>query len=186
MQSRQRLMSVLIGTLAVLAVPLSAWAKNHDNNNDITYRSTAAPNAPANNLLAFKSTPATSSSFHQGASRNRFFGGRANRTAFWNNSTAVNTPARYYGTAVWNRGVTPVYNNYVTSVPGYVAAPLRPVYYGGYQSYPATYAAPYSGYGAPYAGYAAPAAGYAAPYVTAAFRAAILTRQKRRPTTSTS
>jgi hypothetical protein len=165
MKSRQRLMSVVVATLAVLAVPLSASAKNH-NNNYTSYRapsvsSTRAFNAQANSFTAFKSAPSTSSFFHQAASTNGFFGAHAARNAFFN-STAVNTPAHYYGTTAWNSGVTPVYNNYATTTPGYVA-PVRPVYYGGYSGYPTTYAAPYGGYSAPYAGYAAPVAGYAAP-----------------------
>ncbi len=162
MKSRQRLMSAVVATLAVFVVPLSASAKNH-NNNYTSYRS-AAPsstrtfNTRANNYTAFKSTSGTSSFFHQAASS--LFGGPANRGPLWN-STAVNTPARYYGTSR-------AYTNYATS---YAAAPSRPVYYGNYSGYPnysayptAYAAAPYSGYAAPYSGYAAPATGYAAPY----------------------
>jgi hypothetical protein len=161
MKSRQRLMSVVVATLAVLAVPLSASAKSH-NNNYTSYRSVPASSARTfntrrNNFTAFKSAPSTSSFFHQAASSN---GWRANRNAFWN-STAANTSTRYNAT-------TPTYTNYATSY----AAPVRPSYYENYSAYPTTYtsapysysAAPYSGYVAPYAGYAAPATAYAAPY----------------------
>lgn len=157
MKSRQRLMSVVVATLAVFVVPLSASAKNH--NNYSSSRAAAASNTGGHNFSAFKSTPAASSFFHQAAAKNGFFGGH--RNAFLN-SAAVNAPARYYGT-------TPAYTNYAAS---YAAAPVRPVYYRNYSGYPTTYAAapysyaaaPYSGYAAPYAGYAAPATTYAAPY----------------------
>jgi hypothetical protein len=162
MKSRQRLMSVVVATLAVFVVPLSASAKNH--NNYSSYRAAVASNARTfntggHNFTAFRSMPASSSFFHPAAATNGFFGARRNS---FMNSTAVNTPARYYGT-------TPVYANYATS---YAAVPVRATYYNGYSGYPTTYAAapysyaaaPYSGYAAPYAGYAAPATTYAAPY----------------------
>jgi hypothetical protein len=160
MKSRQRLMSVVVATLAVLVVPLSAQAKNHHNNYS-GYSSAAAVNTRANSFTAFKAAPSTSSFFHQSAATNGFFAGRAARNAYFN-SAAVNPAARYYGNAparyygAYNNGVTPMYTNYAAA-PAY-AAPVTPVYYGN------SYAAPVAGYAAPVSGYAAPMTGYAAPY----------------------
>ncbi len=187
MESRQRLMSAVVAMLAVVAVPLRASAKNH-NNNYPTYPSPAASsartfntrannfNTRSNNFTAFKSTPSTSNPFHQAASTNGFFG-PANRNAFWNRSTAsntanyylganrawnnglaaVNTPGRYYGNTPWNSGVS-------TPVYDNNYATTIPAY-GAPSVPPIYYRGGYNGYpsgyaAAPYTSYPAYGGGY--------------------------